>query len=160
MHGFFHCDAQRSLKRRKYIIWLTLLPLFQGSVIIALITITNMRFFYENGHLSTAVYACAGTAAMGTLIFFIVFSFTEKSLKRNSRYTFFEIGGKTLVFSRYNGESIVGGKRVILRKLYVTPLSALKAAGYNPKAKNHGAFTGPFFLCLRVQDSLVFSPLS
>ena|GEM_PF-1415128 len=133
MH-FFHCDTQRYIKRRKYILWIALLPLFQSAVIILLITIVNLRVFYENGYLRIVIYAVTGAAGFGALLFFTVFALTEKAVKRNARYTFFEIGGKALVFSRYSGDLIEQGKLCPTRVLIVIPLSELKSAGFNRRS--------------------------
>ena len=134
MHVFFHCDTARYVKRRKYILWITLLPVFQSAVITALIVFVNLRAFYENGYLTAALSAISGAVAAGLLFSFAVFVFTERAVKRNARYTFFEIGEKTLVFSRYSGSYISRGKRVITRRLFVIPLSALKTVGYSEKS--------------------------
>lgn len=113
--------------------WLSLLPLFQGSLITMLIMIVNLRVFLENGILKIAVYAVAGAAAAGSLLFYAVYILTERAVKRHARYTYFEICPKALVFSRYGGWSLNGGKRVISRKLYIIPLSGLTGAGFNKK---------------------------
>jgi len=143
MANFFHCDTNRYIKRRKYFLWLTLLPLFQGSLITALIVIVNLRAFIEKGYHLTALYAVAAAAAAGTLIFFVTFTMTEKSVKRNARYTFFDIGTKALVFSRYDGDFFCGSRREISRKLYVIPLASLTKIGYSQKKKRIYLETAP-----------------
>ncbi|MDR2532481.1 MAG: hypothetical protein LBC82_06530 [Oscillospiraceae bacterium] len=133
MMRFFHCDTGRYIKRRKYLLWITLLPLIQGSVITSLIVIVNFRAFYEKGYHLPAIRAVTAAAVFGTLVFFATFFITEKAVKRNARYTFFEIGTKALIYSRYSGEYIRRGKRVINRSLYVVPLCSLKKIGYSEK---------------------------
>ncbi|MCL2019913.1 MAG: hypothetical protein FWG70_09175 [Oscillospiraceae bacterium] len=133
MRNFFHADTKKYLKRRKYILWLTLLPLFQGSVITALIVIVNLRAFYDRGYHLTAIRAVAAAAAGGTLFFFIVFAVCERLVKRNARYTFIDIGVKALVYSRYDGDMAEGGRCCVMRRLYVVPLSCIGKIGYSEK---------------------------
>jgi hypothetical protein len=133
MTTFFHCDTGKYIKRRKYLLWIALLPLFQASLITALIVIVNFRVFYERGYHLIAFYAVSAAAALGTLIFFVTYFLTERAVKRNARYTFFEIGAKALIYSRYAGDYISRGKLEIHRKLYIIPLSSLKKIGYSEK---------------------------
>jgi hypothetical protein len=149
MRDFFHCDTRKYITRRKYILWLTLLPLVQGAVIILLITIVNLRAFYEKQYLPVVIYAVGGAAAAGTLIFFAVFSFTEAVVKRYARYNFIEIGGKALIYSRYAGDYLSGSRLKTARRLYVVPLKALKSIALCEKsgaifleAGEGGAFRG------------------
>jgi len=134
MGDFFHCDTQKYITRRKYILWLTLLPLVQGSVIALLITIVNLRAFYEKEYLMIVVYAVGGAAAFGTLFFYTVFLFTERIVKKQARYTFIELSPKALIFSRYAGDYLSGRKIETTRKLYIVPLADLKSIGLCEKS--------------------------
>ncbi|MDR2558263.1 MAG: hypothetical protein LBC86_01775 [Oscillospiraceae bacterium] len=135
MRSFFHAETQKYAKRRKYILWLTLLPLFQASLIAALIVIVNFRAFHEKGYHLIALRGITAAGAAGTLVFFAVFIITELLIKRNARYTFFEIAEKAIIFSRYDGDYISRGKRVVSRKLYIIPLSAPTKTGYSEKKR-------------------------
>jgi hypothetical protein len=135
MTRFFHSDTSGYIKRRKYILWLVLLPLFQASLIAALIVIVNLRAFAENGFAETAVRGIAAAALAGTFMFFAVMIVTEHLISRNARYTFFEIADKALIFSKYGGDYINRGKRIVSRKLYVIPLEGLEKIGYNEKKR-------------------------
>ncbi|MCL2696919.1 MAG: hypothetical protein FWE74_02420 [Oscillospiraceae bacterium] len=135
MARFFHCDTERYIKRRRYILWLVLLPLFQASLIAVLIVIVNFRAFYEKGYHLLAFRGITAAAATGTLVFFAVFIITEKLVRRGARYTYFEIADKALIFSRYDGDYISRGKRIVSRKLYVIPLSSLKKIGHSEKKR-------------------------
>ena len=131
---FIHCNTEKYIKHRKYILWLTLFPLFQGALITALIMLVNLRAFYESGLLKTAACAAVAAALLGTLFFYAVYILTERAVSRNARYTYFEISPKAVIFSRYGGWYISGGRRVIARKLYIIPFSELKSIGYNEKS--------------------------
>ena len=133
MKHFFHADTARVIKRRKYILWLTLLPLFQAALIAALIVFVNFRAFYSNGYLPSAFRGLAAAAAAGTLVFFAVFFITEKIVKRNARYTYLEVGQKAVVYSKYEGDYYNRGKRTATRSLYIVPFSALKRIGFSEK---------------------------
>ncbi|MCL2637713.1 MAG: hypothetical protein FWD48_05015 [Oscillospiraceae bacterium] len=135
MHSFFHADTEKYIKRRKYILWLTLLPLFQASFIAALIVIVNFRAFHEKGFHLIAVRGVGVAALVGVLLFFAAYIFTEKLVKRGARYTYFEIAEKSLIFSRYDGDYISRGKRIVSRRLYVIPLSSLKKIGFSQKKR-------------------------
>jgi len=129
MRNFFHPNTQKYITRRKYILWLTLLPLVQGSVIALLITIVNLRPFYEKGYLPVVLFSVGGAAVLGTLVFFTVYAVTEVAVKRIARYTYLEIDSKSLIYSRYAGDYLAGRKLEVSRKLYVMHLSALKSIG-------------------------------
>jgi hypothetical protein len=133
MKHFFHCDTERHIKRRKYILWLTLFPLFQVALIIVLIIFVNLRAFHENNYLPAAFRGLSAAAAGGTVLFFAVFFITEKLVKRNARYTFLEIGQKAVVYSRYDGDYYERGKRYATRSLYVIPFAALRRIGFSEK---------------------------
>jgi hypothetical protein len=133
MKHFFHCDTERYIKRRKYILWLSLLPLFKAALIVLLTVIVNFGAFRENGCLSAAFGAVSAAAAGGTVLFFTVFFITEKLVKRNARYTFLEITQKAVIYSKYDGDYIYRGKRCVSRSLYVIPLASLKKIGFSEK---------------------------
>jgi hypothetical protein len=135
MRSFFHAQTGKYIKRRKYITWLTLLPLFQASLIAALIVSVNFRAFYEKGYHLIAFYGIAAAAMAGTLVFFIVFILTEHLVKRNARYTFFEVADKSLIFSKYDWDYVNRGKRIVSRRLYIVPLESLDKIGYSLKKR-------------------------
>jgi hypothetical protein len=133
MTRFFHADTQKYAKRRKYILWLTLLPLFQVPLIAVLIMLVNFRAFHEKNYQLLTLYGAGAAALAGTLLFFAVYIITEKLIKRNARYTYFEIGEKSLILSRYDGDYIVRGKKLVSRRLFVIPLSSLHKIGFSEK---------------------------
>ena len=61
--------------------------------------------------------------------------------KRAGKYTYFEIEKKAAVFSRYAGEYVSGGRRTVIRNLYVIPLKNYQNAYLDEKRK-HLILTG------------------
>ncbi|MCL2107920.1 MAG: hypothetical protein FWH20_01055 [Oscillospiraceae bacterium] len=131
--AFFHCDTSKYARRRKLFMWLVLFPLFLGLLATSFVVIANLRAFHDSGMLGTVFHAAIAVSAAGTLLFYLTWLSTETAIKRHARYTFFEICPKALVYSRYSGRSLQGGKIIITRKLYIIPLAALASIGYSEK---------------------------
>jgi hypothetical protein len=116
-----------------------LLPLVQGSVIALLITIVNLRHFYDKNYLVIVIYSVLGAAVLGALVFYVTFAVTEIAVRRDARYTFAEIVPKALIYSRYAGDYFTGNylsgnKLETARKLYIIPLKTLKSVGLCEKS--------------------------
>jgi len=133
MRIFFHMNTNIYIKRRKLILLLALPPLFLCALIAALMTLVNFRDLHEQGGFHIALGGAAAAVALGVLVFFITYSVTERAVKRGARFTFIEVFGNTLTFSRYAGAYLSLDGLVLYRRLYILPLASLKAIGYDEK---------------------------
>lgn len=136
MKNYFHCKTEIYLRRRRTIIILTVVPLFQVCVIVMLIMQLTFRSLSDRDYLYPLLIVIAACVLLSMLISWFVFEKTEKAIKRNSRYTYFEIDRKVLIFSRYAGEFAVRGIRTTNRILYVIPLKTLQSAELTPKKRS------------------------
>lgn len=136
MINYFRWNTSRYIKRKNYIVAITLLPLLLFSVITVMILLINFRIFLLSGFLISMFLIVSGAVFLGTVICWFVIDKTDKAIKRNRHYSFFDIGTHELVFSKYAGEYIKSGERTVLRKLYIIPLGSLDYIGINKKKGN------------------------
>lgn len=120
--------------------------------ILAVCTFCTVNIVINLGEEISVMYLIIAGASVlfGMIVAFAGAYFTDKLIRRHSRYTFFDFLPKGMVFSEYAGEFNHWGKRVILRKLYYIPFETLISVSRNPKIAPHdiefkGEIRGYFF---------------
>ena len=74
-----------------------------------------------------------GCVFVGMVTGFAAAYVTEKLVRRHSRYTFFDILPRGMVFSLYAGDYVNFGRQVIQRRLYYIPFSGFAGTERDPK---------------------------
>lgn len=107
--------------------------------IFALCTFCTVNIVINLGEEISAMYLIIAGASVvvGMLTAFIGAYFTDRLIRRHSKYTYFDFLPKGMVFSEYAGEFTRYGKRVILRRLYYIPFETLLGVSRNPKVAPH-----------------------
>ncbi len=134
MKEFFHFGTGRYKKRIKYILGLTLLPIFILSVIAVLVILVNLRSYYGAGYFWYTVCFIMGGVLFGILFTWGLVWGVNRYYEKNTRFTFIDVGLGHIVYSKYSGEYIKDGERIVLRRLYVIPLKTLSKLGVNEKS--------------------------
>lgn len=107
--------------------------------ILALCTFCTVNIMINFGREIAVMYLIiAGASVFAGMVFsFAAAYFTDKMIRRHSKYTFFDFLPKGMVFSEYAGEFTRYGKRKILRRLYYIPFETLKSISRDPKTAPH-----------------------
>lgn len=133
--NYFHAYTGQFTKRCKTAVILVDVPLFQLCVICIVDMLLNFRKLGERQFLSVMCGIVLGSVLVGTLFTLVCFYLMQKAVKRHSRYTYFDIEQRVMIFSMYGGEYYSGGKRTINRELYVMPFSEFQSVERDPKKK-------------------------
>ena len=121
------------MHRAKYLLGLTLLPLFVGTVVVCIIILADLRTMLQSDGFVNLVAIIISIVFLGTAAALVVIYKAGVAVKRVARYTFFDIGEQELIYSKYGGEKIRNGERIITRELYVIPIAKLIAAETLPR---------------------------
>ncbi len=134
MRYFFHADTARYRRRQKSAMITLLVPLSAISVFCVVNIVLNLRPEGGREFLLLMLGIIMGCAAVGMAAAFIGAYFTEKAVRRNSRYTYFDILPDGMVYSEYAGEYVWRGRCEICRRLWYIPFAAFEGAQRDPKA--------------------------
>ena len=122
MNRFFHAYTKKYLIRFRYAAAITVTPLAELSMMAIWTALFNMKRISEPQFVLPLALMSAGAVAAGMVLCWIYYELAVHYEKRSAKYTYFDISCKTAVFSRYAGEYTSGGRRIVIRKLYVIPL--------------------------------------
>ena len=133
LKSFFHAETEKYTKRLRHLMLIVTVP------ILAVCTFCTVNIVINLGEEISAMYLiiAGASVASGMLTAFIAAYFTDRMIRRHSKYTFFDFLPKGMVFSEYAGEFTRYGERIILRKLYYIPFEALTSVSRNPKVAPH-----------------------
>lgn len=134
MRYFFHADTARYRRRQKSAMITLLVPLSAVSVFCVVNIVLNFR--PEGGHEFTLFMlgVIAACAAVGMLGAFAAAYLTEKAVRRNSRYTYFDILPDGMIYSEYAGEYVWRGRCEVCRRLWYIPFAGFEGVQRDPKA--------------------------
>lgn len=132
MRDYFHADTTVYRRRFKSLSIIVTVPLFTVCVFCVVNIFLNLRT--GSREFILLMLAIIGGCVLFVMVFeFSALYFTEKLARRHSRYTYFDILPKGMVFSEYAGEYVIYGKRVILRRLYYMPFAGVTEILRDPK---------------------------
>lgn len=135
MQDFFHADTKKYIHRRKYLLVFIDAPLLMLGVLGFLTMILNFRQMSDENFFSREVVIVLGTAFIALNLSWLVWEIFSHLIKTRSRYTYFDIEVKDMIFSKYSGCYRHLGHKYIQRKLYIIPVETLKEVTYNPLNK-------------------------
>lgn len=124
---FFHYSPVRIKKNTLKILIFSAVVCAEICIATFFVLIFNFYTAANNRIMLQMTAIICGVILSGMLFCFLVYERSHKKISRNSRYTYVDIQEKALVFSSYNGEYSVGGKKIIVRELYYIPFSGLKS---------------------------------
>ena len=133
MRYFFHADTDKYRKRLKGAMIIVVVPLMAICVFCVVNIVLNLREGASQTLLRLLVGIICGCVLAGMIFGFAAVYVADKLTRRHSRYTFFDILPKGMVFSLYSGEYKLYGRRTILRRLYYIPFSEVESVTRNPK---------------------------
>lgn len=133
MRNFFHADTARYRRRQKSFMITLIVPLAAICVFCVVNIVLNLR--PEGGHEFTLLMLGIITScvALGIICAFAAAYFTEKAVRRNSRYTYLDILPDGVVYSEYAGEYVLRGQCEICRRVWYIPFSGFNSAERDPK---------------------------
>lgn len=105
-----------------------ILPLAAVCVFCVVNVMLCLRTGTDRSLIALLLTIVGGCVLAGMICGFVCAYFTEKLIRRHSRYTFFDILPRGMVFSLYSGEYHRFGRRVIQRRLYYIPFAEYKGA--------------------------------
>ena len=119
--------------------------------ILAICTFCTVNIIINFGREIAAMFLIiAGVCvAFGIIFAFAAAYFTDKKIRRHSRFTYFDFLPKGMIFSEYAGEFTRYGKRIILRRLCYIPFETFESVSRNPNAPHDISFKGEIreYLC-------------
>ena len=137
MRDFFHADCTIYKKRLKRTIITVLIPLAAVCVFCSCNIIFNLRSGGDRSMAQIMLYVILIGVALGIITCFSGAYIADKKTRRHTRFTYFDILPKCMIFSRYAGEHHIYGERTIYRRLYYIPFSGLTEIRRDPKASPH-----------------------
>lgn len=136
MNSFFHAYTKKYYLRRRYAMLLTAAPVAELSLFLIWAAFFNLRRMYETGTLMLFAVWIGVAVAVAMVLFIFYAEITEKKVRRHSKYTYFDIAPKAVVYSRYAGEYKHNGEKVIRRRLCVMRLNDFERAYLDEKKKH------------------------
>lgn len=133
---FFHSYTALFSKRCKTALILVDIPLFQVCVICIVDMILNYKKLFESNFFMLMCIIIVSSIFLGLVFSLFCIYFTYNAIKRHSRYTYFEIEQKVMIFSKYGGEYYHLNKRTVNRELYIIPFKSFEKIESNPKKKS------------------------
>lgn len=127
--SFFHADISVYSRALRHALIVVLIPLF----VLCMFCTVNIVLHYNLGFVKLLVYIIAGSVLFGMIFTFSAVYIIEKKKRRHSRFTFFDILPRGMVFSEYAGEFTRYGDRIILRRLYYIPFDGFESVSRDPK---------------------------
>ena len=136
MQSFFHAYTKKYFLRFRYAAAITVTPLAELSLMSVWTAFFNMKRISEPDFITPLALMVAGSVGAGMILCWIYYELASHYEKRAGKYTYFEIEKKAAVFSRYAGEYVSGGRRTVIRNLYVIPLKNYQSAYLDEKRKH------------------------
>jgi len=133
VRDFFHCDTTVYKKRLKTAVAAVLMPVIAVCIFCAANIIFNMRDDGDKGFAQFMLMLMAGCIAFAMAACFLGAYIADKKCRRHSRYTYFDILPKGMIYSRYAGEYYLYGERTVYRRLYYIPFEGFTDALRDPK---------------------------
>ena len=141
MDSYFHAYTKKYRTRFRYAAAITVTPLAELAMMSVWTLLFNMKRAADPSFALPLALITAGCVLAGMILCWIYYELAAYYEKRASRYTYFDIGQKTAVYSRYAGEYRHRGKRVVMRRLYVIPMKNYGSA-YLDEKRRHLILTG------------------
>lgn len=138
MQSYFHYNVRKDRRRLRSVLVLIIAPLFQACLLAMLTLIFSLSCVEETGGIILLGGTVCVCVLVGMLLCWGWYELISCKIAANSRYTYFDILPKTLIYSRYSGSRIVNGRRCALRTLYAIPLKSLGEVTVSGAAKNKG----------------------
>lgn len=91
----------------------------------------DFRQLYDNSFTLTRLLIIAGCVIIWMVLSFVIYAISKAKVRRQSRFTYFEIQQNNAVLSRYAGSIKNYGKRTFIRQLYVIPFDKVSITAKN-----------------------------
>ncbi|MGN1422107.1 MAG: hypothetical protein ACI4XA_01900 [Oscillospiraceae bacterium] len=130
---FFHADTEKYRRRQKSLMTAVVMPLLAVCVFCVVNIVLCLRTGASRSVLMLLFGVIGGCVLAGMVTGFAAAYVTEKLIRRHSRYTFFDILPRGMVFSVYAGDYVNFGRQVIQRRLYYMPFSGFTGTFRDPK---------------------------
>lgn len=130
---YFHADTEKYRRRQRSVMAAVILPLSAVCVFCVVNIVLCLRTGTDGSLVALLLSVTGGCVLLGMICGFVCAYFTEKLIRRHSRYTFFDILPRGMVFSVYSGDYHWFGRQVIQRRLYYIPFSGYKSAARDGK---------------------------
>lgn len=135
MQTYFHYNIKKDRKRMGYGIALIVAPLFQASLLAMLMIFFSLGCVEEPDNIAMLSAVACGCILAAMLLSWLWYELYAHKIAANSRYTYFDILPKCLVFSRYEGSHPYNHGRAAIRTLYVIPLKTFSEAAVHANGK-------------------------
>ena len=133
MRYYFHAETERYRRRKKSLLISVIMPLLAVCIFCTVNIVLHLPTDGNWEFTLLMLLIISGCVAAGMTVAFAASYFTEKAVRRHSRYTYFEILPCGMVYSLYAGELVRYGKREIYRRLWYIPFSGYTGARRDPK---------------------------
>lgn len=130
---FFHADTSDYRSALRHALTVVIIPLLAVCVFCTV----NIVLHYNTGFTRLLVIIIVASVLLGMIFTFSAVYIVDKKTRRHSRFTFFDILPRGMIFSEYAGEFIRYGELIILRRLYYIPFDGFEGVSRDPKKAPH-----------------------
>ncbi len=131
MRDFFHVNTGSITKNSNKAIAGIGIVLMLPCLLCFISLFFDFRQLYDNGFTLTRLLIIAGCVVLWMVSSFIIYVFAKIKIRRQSRFTYFELQQNNAILSRYAGSVRNYGKRTIVRQLYVIPFDKVSITAKN-----------------------------
>lgn len=121
MRDYFHVNTTGITKRSSKAIAAVGIILMLPCLLCFISLFFDFRQLYDNSFTLTRLAVIGGCVLAWMLLSFAIYAFARTKVRRQSRFTYFEIQLNNAVLSRYTGSVKSYGKRIYVRQLYIIP---------------------------------------
>ncbi|MBQ2798928.1 MAG: hypothetical protein IJF09_06020 [Ruminiclostridium sp.] len=131
MQDFFHADTSAITKNSHKAIAAVGIILMLPCLLCFISLFFDFRSLYNNDFTLIRILVIVGCVAGWMISAFLIYVFARNKVKRQSRYTYFELQQDNAILSRYVGCMKSGGKNTLIRQLYIIPFDKVSISHKN-----------------------------
>jgi hypothetical protein len=125
VRDFFHADTSAITKNSNKAIAGIGIALILPCLLCFISLFFDFRSLYNNEFTLIRILIIAGCVILWMISSFAIYLFSKNKIKRQSRYTYFELQQDNAILSRYAGCMRSGGKKTLIRQLYIIPFDSV-----------------------------------
>ncbi len=131
MRDFFHADTSAITEKSHKAIAAIGIILTLPCLLCFISLFFDFRSIYNSDFTLIRILVIAGCVSAWMISSFIVYVISKNRVKRQSRYTYFELQQNNAILSRYAGCIRSGGRTTLVRQLYVIPFDKVSITHKN-----------------------------
>ena len=121
MRDYFHADTSAITKNANKAIAGIGIALMLPCLLCFVSLFFDFRSLYNNDFTLMRILLIAGCVVLWMISSFVIYVISRNRVRHQSRYTYFELQQDNAILSRYVGTMRSGGKKILVRQLYIIP---------------------------------------